>query len=63
LGSDKTQHCSTTLVYLVESVPRNFDEKRLIGSVFPDVAKAFDTAWLYGLLHMLTNPNLFSYLM
>jgi len=50
------------LVRLVERVPRNLEEKRLIGAVFPDVAKAFDTVLLYGLLHKLTVLNLLSYL-
>jgi hypothetical protein len=29
-------------------VSRNFKEKRLTGAVFLDVAKAFDTVWVYG---------------
>jgi hypothetical protein len=39
---------------LVERVSRNFDEKRLIGAVL-DVTKAFDTVWVAGLFHKLTN--------
>jgi hypothetical protein len=33
---------------------RNFGEKRLIGAVFLDVAKSFDTVWIDGLLYKLT---------
>jgi len=31
--------------------------KRLTGAVFLDVAKAFDTVWIGGLLYKLTLPN------
>ena len=41
---------------------RNFGEKRLIGEVFLDVAKAFDTVWVDGLLSKLTVLNFPSYL-
>jgi len=34
---------SLQLARLVERITRNFGEKRLIGPVFLDVAKAFDT--------------------
>jgi len=50
------------LVRLVERVPRNLEEMRFIDAVFPDVAKAFDTVWLYGLLHKLTALSFLSYL-
>jgi retron-type reverse transcriptase len=43
-------------------VSRNFDEKRLTGAVFLDVAKAFDTIWVEGLLYKLTILNFPSYL-
>ena len=43
-------------------VSRNFDEKRLTGAVFLDVAKAFDTVWVAGHLYKLTNLNFPSYL-
>jgi hypothetical protein len=33
------------LARLVERVNRNIDERRLIGSVFLDVAKVFDIVW------------------
>jgi hypothetical protein len=50
---------STTpqLARLVERVNRNFDERRLTGEVFLDVAKAFDTVWVKGLLYKLTVLN------
>jgi hypothetical protein len=43
-------------------VTRNFGEKRLTGAIFLDAAKAFDTAWLCGLLFKLTALNFPSYL-
>jgi hypothetical protein len=39
---------------LFERVNRNIDERRLTGAVFLDVAKAFDTVWVKGLLYKLT---------
>jgi hypothetical protein len=39
---------------LVERVNRNFDERRMTGAVFLDVAKAFDTIWVKGLHYKLT---------
>jgi Reverse transcriptase (RNA-dependent DNA polymerase). len=42
------------LARLVERVKRNFCEKRLIGAVFLDVAKAFDSVWIEGLIFKLT---------
>ena len=45
------------LARLVETITRNFGEKRLTGAVFLDVAKAFDTVWINGLLHKLTLLN------
>jgi hypothetical protein len=55
---------STTLQLArrVEGVNRNFDERRLTGAVFLDVAKAFDTVWVKGLLYKLTVLNVPSYL-
>ena len=50
------------LARLVEKVSRNFGKKRLTGAVFLDVAKAFDTVWVAGLLHKLTHLNFPSYL-
>jgi hypothetical protein len=50
------------LARLVERVTRNFGEKRLTGAVFRDVAKAFDTVWVDGLVYKLTVLNFPSYL-
>jgi hypothetical protein len=47
---------------LVERVSRNFDERRLTGAVFLDVAKTFHTVWVEGLLYMLTIFSFPSYL-
>jgi hypothetical protein len=38
------------LACLFERITRNFGEKRLTGAVFLDMAKAFDTVWINGLL-------------
>jgi hypothetical protein len=55
---------STTLQLArnVERVNRNFDERRLTGAVFLDVAKDFDTLWVKGLLHKIAVLNFPSYL-
>jgi hypothetical protein len=50
------------LARLVERVNRDFDERRLTGAVFLDVAKAFDTIWAKGLFYMLTVLNFRTYL-
>jgi hypothetical protein len=50
------------LARLVERVNRNVDKRRLTGAVFLDVAKAFDTVWVEGLLYKLTILNFPSYL-
>jgi hypothetical protein len=50
------------LARLAERVPSNLEEKRLTATVFPDVAKAFDTVCFDGLLHKLTVLNFLSYL-
>ena len=47
---------SLQLARLVERITRNFGEK-LTGVVFLDVAKAFDTVWIDGLLYKLTLLN------
>jgi hypothetical protein len=44
---------SLQLERLNERVTRNFDEKRLTGVVFFNVAKAFETGWIDGLLYKL----------
>jgi len=55
---------STSLLQgrLVERITRNFGEKRITGAVFLDVAKAFDSVWIDGLLYKLTLLNFPSYL-
>jgi len=42
---------------VVERITRNFDEKRLTGAVFLDVAKAFDAVWIDDLIYKLTLLN------
>ena len=53
---------SLPLARLVERITRKFGEKRITGAVFLDVAKAFDTVWIDGLLYKLTLLNFPSYL-
>jgi hypothetical protein len=53
---------SECVARLVERGNRNFDERRLTGAVFLDVAKAFDTVCVKGLLYKLTVLNFPSYL-
>jgi len=53
---------SQQLARLAERITRNFGEKRLTGAVSLDVAKAFDTVWIDGLLYMLTFLKFLSYL-
>jgi len=57
-----THSTSLQLARLVERKTRNFGEKRLTGAVFLDVAKAFDTVWINGLLYKLTTLNVSSYI-
>jgi hypothetical protein len=44
---------------LVERITRNFDEKRLTGTLLINVTKAFDTVWIDGLqkLTLLKFPS------
>jgi hypothetical protein len=59
----RPRHSTTLqLARLVESVNRNFNERCLTGAVFLDVAKAFGTVWVKGLLYKLTALNFPSYL-
>ena len=59
----RTRHStSLQLARLVERITRNFGEWRRTGAVFLDVAKAFDTVWIEGLLYKLTVLNFPSYL-
>ena len=53
---------SLQLARLIERITRNFGEKRLTGAVFLDVAKAFVTVWIDGLLYKLTLLNFPSYI-
>jgi hypothetical protein len=54
----RPRHSTTLqLARLVERVNRNFDERRLTDAVFLDVARAFDTVWVKGLLDKLTVLN------
>ena len=46
LGHSTSLH----LARLVERINRNFAKKRLTGAVFLDVAKAFHTVWISGIL-------------
>jgi hypothetical protein len=50
------------LARLVERITRNSGEKRLTGTVFLNVAKAFDTIWINGLLYKLMLLNFPSYI-
>ena len=50
------------LALLVERITRNFGEKRLTGTDFLEVAKAFDTVWIDGLLCKLTLLKFPSYM-
>jgi len=52
---------SLQLARLVERITRNFGEIRFTGANFLDVAKAFDTVWIDGLLYKLTLLNFPSY--
>jgi hypothetical protein len=49
------------LAHLFEGVNRKFYERRLTGAFFLDVAEAFDTVWVRGLLYKLTILNLPSF--
>jgi hypothetical protein len=60
-GFRSRQSTTLQLARLVERLNRNFDERRLTGAVFLDVAKAFDTVWVKGLLHKLALLNFPSY--
>ena len=56
------QSTTLQLARLVERLTRNFGEKKLTGAVFLDVAKAFITVWVDGVLYKLTLLNLPSYI-
>jgi len=61
-GFSPKHSTSLQLARLVERITRNFGGKSLTGAVFFDVAKAFDTVWIDGLLYKLTLLNFPSYL-
>jgi hypothetical protein len=52
---------SLQLARLVERITRNFGEKRLTVAAFLDVAKAFDTVRIDGLVYKLTLLKFLSY--
>jgi hypothetical protein len=62
-GFRPRQSTTLQLARLVERVNRNFDERRLTGARFLDMAKAFDTVCVKGLLYKLTVLNFPSYLL
>ena len=53
---------SLHLARIVERITRNFGDKRLTGTFSLDVAIAFDTVWINGLLRKLTLLNFPSYI-
>jgi len=61
-GFRPRHNISLQLARLVERITRNFGERRLTVAVFLDVAKAFDTVRIEGLLYRLTVLNFLSYL-
>jgi hypothetical protein len=61
-GFRPRHNTSLQLARLVERITRNFGEKRLSSAVFFDVAKAFDTVWIVGLLYNLTLLSFPSYI-
>jgi hypothetical protein len=62
LGFRPRHRTSLQLARIVERITRNLDGKRLTAAVFFDVAKAFDTVWIDGLLYKLTLLNFSSYI-
>jgi hypothetical protein len=56
-GFRPTHSTSLQLARLIERITRNFNEKRLTGTVFLDMAKAFDTVLIDGLLYKLMLLN------
>ena len=61
-GFRPMHNTSLQLARLVERITRNFGEKRLTGPVCLDVAQAFDTVWIDGLLWQLTVLKFPSYI-
>jgi hypothetical protein len=50
----RPRHSTSLQLARLERKTRTFGEKRLTGAAFLDVAKAFDTVWIHGLLYKLT---------
>ena len=61
-GSSPNHSTALQLARHAERVSRNLGERRQTVAVFLHVAKAFDTAWVDGLLYKLTIFNFFSFL-
>jgi len=61
-GFRPTHSSSLQLACLDERLIKHFDEKRLTGADFLDVAKAFDTVWKDDFLFKLTLINFPSYI-
>jgi len=61
-GFRPRNNTSLQLAHLVERITRNFEERRVTGAVFLDVAKAIDTVWIDGLLYNVTLFNFPSYI-
>jgi NifB/MoaA-like Fe-S oxidoreductase len=61
-GFRPRHNTSLQLARLVERITRNFGERRLTGTPFLDVAKAYDTVWIDGFLYKLTLLNFPSYI-
>ena len=53
---------SLQLAHLVGGITRKFGERILTGAIFLDVAKAFDTVWIDGLVYKVTLVNFPSYI-
>jgi len=53
----RPRHSTSLQLAHLEIITRNFREKKLTGAVFLDVAKAFDTVWIDGLLCKVTLLN------
>jgi len=61
-GLSPKHNTALQLARLAERVSRNFDERRLTGAVFLDLAKAFDNVWDESLQYNLATLNFPSYL-
>jgi hypothetical protein len=52
---------SLKMARLIETVTMNFGKTQLTGTVFLDMARAFDTVWVTGLVYKLTDYNFHSH--